>query len=286
MIKINNSILEDTHFPDGSLLIKYYTDEKHIKITWFYENEEELIRIYHINHHLRNLEVEYIELYIPYLPNARQDRVKSKEDVFTLKYFAQLINSLKLDKIKVLDVHSYVSEALVDRIEVLSPYAYIDKSIASIVKEQHISTDDLILYYPDEGAMKRYSGMLTLPYVFGIKKRDFATGMIQGLDIAGDKSLIKEKSILIIDDICSKGGTFLHSSRKLRDLGADSIYLYVSHCEHTILDGELIKTDLIKKIFTTDSIFRKDKILSGLDTGQINVREYIEKIEVMSCEEN
>lgn len=61
--------------------------------------------------------------------------------------------------------------------------------------------------------------------------------------------------MLIIDDICSKGGTFYHSAKKLKELGANKIYLYVSHCENTIYAGELLKDNgLIEKIFTTDSI--------------------------------
>ena len=286
MIKINDTVLEDAHFPDGSLLIRYYTEDKHIKITWLYENEEELIRIIYINHHLRNLEVEYIELYMPYLPNARQDRVKHRDEVFTLKYFAKLINSLGFDKVIALDVHSAVGEALIDKLTVLSPYEYIEKSISKIVKEQDISIENLLLYYPDEGAMKRYSGLISLPYIFGIKNRDFVSGNIQGLDIAGDISLIQERHILMIDDICSKGATFLYSAKKLKELAADKIYLYVSHCEDSISDGELIRSALLEGIFTTNSIFGKDKILSRLDVGREDVKEYIEKIEVMDCAKN
>ena len=61
----------------------------------------------------------------------------------------------------------------------------------------------------------------------------------------------------IIDDICSRGGTFYHSAKKLKEHGANDIYLYVSHCENTILEGDLLKGDLIKRVYTTDSIFIK-----------------------------
>ena len=66
----------------------------------------------------------------------------------------------------------------------------------------------------------------------------------------------KEKfNALIIDDICSYGGTFYYSAKKLKELGADKIYLYVTHCENNILNGELLKDNLIEKVFTTESIF-------------------------------
>ena len=113
------------------------------------------------------------------------------------------------------------------------------------------------MFYPDEGAGKRYSGMIPLPYAFGIKKRDWATGQIQGLDVAGDVDNISGKNILIVDDICSRGGTFYHSAKKLKELGAKNIYLYISHCENSIFDGEVLTSGLITKVFTTDSILTR-----------------------------
>ena len=68
---------------------------------------------------------------------------------------------------------------------------------------------------------------------------------------------IKGKNILIVDDICSRGGTFYHSAKKLKELGANKIYLYISHCENTILEGDLLTSGLIEKVFTTNSIFTK-----------------------------
>ena len=121
-----------------------------------------------------------------------------------------------------------------------------------------IGTDNLLMFYPDEGAMKRYSGMVKLPYAFGIKKRDWETGKILGLDVSGNVDDIAGKNILIVDDICSRGGTFYHSAKKLKELGANKIYLYVSHCENTILDGDLLTSDLVEKVYTTDSIFTKE----------------------------
>ena len=114
---------------------------------------------------------------------------------------------------------------------------------------------NLLLFYPDEGAMKRYSGEMGMPFVFGVMKRNWETGTIEGLDLMGSVEDIKGKNILIIDDICSKGGTFYHSAKRLKEASAANIYLYVTHCESTIYEGELLKEDsLIKHIFTTNSL--------------------------------
>ena len=103
--------------------------------------------------------------------------------------------------------------------------------------------------------MKRYSGMTDMRYVFGLKRRDWETGKIEGLDVIGDAEMIVGKTILIVDDICSRGGTFYHSAKKLKELGADKIYLFVTHCENTILTGDLLSSGLVEKVFTTNSIF-------------------------------
>ena len=71
-----------------------------------------------------------------------------------------------------------------------------------------------------------------------------------------DDSTLTKKDYLIMDDICSKGGTFLYAAKALKEYGAADIYLYVTHCEKTILQGEMINSGLIKKIYTTNSIYR------------------------------
>ena len=63
--------------------------------------------------------------------------------------------------------------------------------------------------------------------------------------------------MLIIDDISSRGGTFYHSAKKLKELGADKVFLYVTHCENTILEGEVLTSGLIEKVFTTSSLLTK-----------------------------
>lgn len=253
MITCNGKKIELNHFPDGTLLMKELApDTEKVILTWLFESNEELVGLYFLTKHLQAKGIKDIELELPYIPNARQDRVKAPEDVFTLKYFAEMINSLGYSKVTVLDPHSYVSEALIDNIEIQSPKKYVERVLREISQEK-----DVLLFYPDEGAMKRYSAMFDCPYVFGIKKRDWTTGQIQGLEVSGQTELIKGSTILIVDDICSRGGTFYHSAKALKELGAKQVYVYISHCENTILEGELLQGDLVEKVYTTNSIFTK-----------------------------
>lgn len=269
MIKVNGNPIEIGSFPDGTILMKPDDDGGlGATITWHYENDREFVALIYLTKHLHNLGCHAINLYMPYIPNARQDRVKTSKDIFTLKYFAEVLNSLNFNTVTVLDPHSTVSEALINNISVVSPEPYIVEVIDKLDVKTYDSYNpltfdntpiySLTMFYPDEGAMKRYAGMVNLPYAFGIKKRNWETGQIEGLDVAGAIDQIRGRDILIVDDICSKGGTFYHSAKKLKELGANNIYLYVSHCENTILEGELLKGDLIKKIYTTNSIFTKN----------------------------
>lgn len=255
MIKLNGKEVTLGNFPDGTMLIKQScpADDK-ITVSWFYENDRETVAIMYLANHIKAHGCNNIHLYMPYIPNARQDRVKTDEDVFTLKYFAGFINSLGFKSVTVLDPHSGVSEALIDNIIIENPQKLIQNVIAKITETEGETPS---MFYPDEGAGKRYSDMIPLPYAFGIKKRDWKTGTIQGLEVAGDTDNISGKNILIVDDICSKGGTFCFSAKKLKELGAKNIYLHVSHCENSIFDGELLTSGLIKKIYTTNSILTK-----------------------------
>lgn len=253
MIRLNGQELALGSFPDGTLLLKQTPPAGDTaQLDWYFDNDRELVALIYLTKHLQAHGVNDIRLFLPYLPNARQDRVKSEEDVFTLKYFAQLLNDLHFSSVTVLDPHSTVSEALIDRIVVRTPQPMVEQVIDRI---KHSEGQTPYLFYPDEGASKRYSGMIPLPYAFGIKKRDWKTGKIQGLDVSAGCEAAG-KPVLIVDDICARGGTFLFSARKLKELGAKNIYLYISHCEKTILDGELLQSGLLQTIFTTDSICR------------------------------
>lgn len=253
MIKLNGMVVEPSHFPDGTTLMKYFIEpsvrKNGAKIEWFFENNEELVTLIYLTKHLRENGVKDVVLNLPYIPNSRQDRAKNVEDVFTLKYFADIINYLNFNYVQVMDAHSYVSLALIDRVVPCGPDIYIDQAIGDCKPD--------MLFFPDEGSMKRYSSMAQMEYAFGIKKRDWATGQIHGLDIAGCTDKINGSRILIVDDICSRGGTFYHSAKKLKELGAKEIYLYITHCENTILEGELLTSGLIEKVYTTNSIFTK-----------------------------
>jgi ribose-phosphate pyrophosphokinase len=251
MIKVNGEIVKINRFPDNTerLELSKLLIRELIQIDWHYDQGEEM-SLYFITRHIQECKThKKLVLNMPYVPHARMDRVEGHFNVFTLKYFCDFINSLHFDKVIIKDPHSNVVAALLNNVFIPK----LGSTLNAVAKKVFSSRND-ILFFPDEGACKRYAGMVDHPYAFGIKKRDWSTGKIIGLDVHGT---IPEKpfNVLIIDDICSYGGTFLHAARKLKELGADKIYLYVTHCENSILKGELISSGLLENIYTTDSIF-------------------------------
>lgn len=254
MIKVNDTEIKVGHFPDGTQSIEFSDAQPYYstnEVEWFYDSDEEVFTLMCVVDMIRRISKNSrIDLWIPYLPNARMDRIKKPEQNFSLKVFANFINSLNFDCVMTYNVHSNVSEALIDKVINIDPIFDVDAVISDYKPD--------VIYFPDEGACKRYVDLDSvkesgLPVIFGIKKRDFATGKILGLDVISDTDLTGKK-VLIVDDICSAGGTFKFSAMKLKELGASDVALYVSHCEDNIQNGDLLKTDLVSKIYTTDSI--------------------------------
>ena len=250
MIYVNGKEITQDHFSAGELKIKLRPSIRdRVDIAWHYESDAELFTVACIREYYATQECI---LYLPYLPSARMDRVKNPEDVFTLKTFAHLINSLMFDKVVCWDVHSNVSLALIDRIENVNPMVWIDEAIQML----GYSKDSLCLFFPDEGAQKRYGEMFPeYKQAFGIKKRNWETGKIEGFMIVGEEN-IKDHEVLIIDDICSYGNTFVKAAEALHEAGAAGINLYVTHCEDAIAKGNVFTCGLIDHVFTTDSLVR------------------------------
>lgn len=259
MILVNGEQVNFTQFPDGTTSFRFNPLKYDwYDIEWRYDGDHECILLWYLVNHIRSVVAirdDFIQLIMPYIPNARMDRVKKDDEVFTLKWFSEFINALKFDKVVVFDPHSNVSTALINNIMVIEPKEYVESAMA-IVKDE-TKNDSLLMCYPDEGAAKRYSDLMDAEYVFGIKHRNWRSGKIERLELTNPKS-VAGRNVLIVDDICSRGGTFTHMAKALKDAGARSIYLYVSHCENTIFNGSVLTDGVIDKVFTTNSIYRGD----------------------------
>ena len=109
MIKINGFEVEVGHFPDGTQCIKFpyniicnYDEEtdRRVSISWFYDSDKELFTLASaVDYIKRNFDNNpLIDLYLPYVPNARMDRIKNNEENFSLKVMVKQIK--KATKLK------------------------------------------------------------------------------------------------------------------------------------------------------------------------------------------
>lgn len=261
MIKINDIEIKIERFPDGTQRLLNMPDigkNHEIVFDWRYESDTEAMSLSFMVSHYRNLDcVGDFILFMPYLPNARMDRTHRDTELFTLKWFCEFINGLKFNKVYILDPHSNVSPALLNHVKII----HATKCVHDVMKM--INCNDIILYYPDFGACKKYSELFpNIPYCFGKKIRDWDTGKILGLTIENERNLdLTDKTILMVDDIIAYGGSMYYSAKELKKLGAGKIYAYASHTENSILDenyGTLRKAledGTVEQLFTTNSLF-------------------------------
>ena len=279
MIKVNDTVIDIQHFSDGSQkLVGIHIPERLkgdkytslFEIVWKYENESELVTLIYIVNYIRDIYVRnnYITLQMLWVPNARMDRVESENDVFTLKYFSQIINSLKFNKVIVLDPHSRVTNALIDRVKVVPAEHFIQKAINEITTKYTFEKDfnDYLVCFPDNGAFERYASLKCFDgftKIFGKKHRDWETGKIVKLDLNVDEDVVRGKNVFIVDDMISSGETLYQFIQKLKSYGALQVYIYCSHLENRIMTEpennlrQLLDDGGIRCIFTTDSLFNQ-----------------------------
>lgn len=274
MIKLNGVEITFEKYPNEEMRV----DGKQIyesiinginKISFKYENDSDLIKLIFVKNCLEEYR-QSASLLIYYMPYSRMDRIENKS-VFTLKYVCKLINSLNFFSITVVEPHSDVTPALLDICTTFYPTLCL---LEEVITDINFNNNKDYIFFPDAGAAKRYSKQAGGRQLIGYKNRDFDTGEINQLEIMGN---IQGKSfkVIIVDDLCSYGGTFLRSAKKLKELGAEEIYLLVAHCEVSIFKGELFNSGLITKVFTTNSI------IDNFTVGE----QYRDKIKIYDVEE-
>lgn len=245
MILIDGDQINIIKFPNGESKIDIPKIRPRMNIVFKWESDNDLIDLMMIKKYIDDHNGT-ANLTILYMPYSRMDR-RIGNSVFTLKYVADFINSLYFDSVTIYDPHSDVTPAIINKCNI---YTIMPELMNGLINE--IGIPDYI-FYPDAGAQKRFK--MEIPGLVGFKDRDEETGRITKYNVSGD--LTSESSIVIVDDLCCYGGTFDLASQQLKDLGAGDIYLVVAHCEKAILEGNIFKSENIKKVFTTNSIIDK-----------------------------
>ncbi|WP_343584994.1 ribose-phosphate diphosphokinase [Flavobacterium sp.] len=231
--------------------------EPHIKIAPDFDANEKITITHRLNSFndlgllcvtvdaLRRMDVKIIDLFIPYFPAARQDRVMIPGEPLSVKVYADIINAMQLNKVFVFDAHSEVTPALLNNSTVIPNYTFIKEVLNRI-------GENVKLISPDGGALKKIYKVSE--FLGGVevvecsKSRDVKTGKLSGFKVYNDD--LQGMDCLIVDDICDGGGTFVGLAEELKKKNAGKLYLAVSH---GIFNKGFEVLNCFDGIFTTNS---------------------------------
>ncbi len=161
----------------------------------------------------------------PYLAYARQDKVFRPGESTFGDLIIRIIDSMGIDELYVVDVHS--PKILADT---YSKITNIDsmKILADYIKS--LGAKDIVVISPDKGAVERSKAFAqhfgeNVPVDCFEKHRDVKTGDIT---MSGKLSL-KDKDVVVSDDIIATGGTMITAIKLAKESGAKKIYAVATH---------------------------------------------------------
>lgn len=203
-------------------------------------------------------------IFLPYLPAARADRGAP----LGAAIYSHLINAAALDHVITIDPHSPVAPGLYRGLKTFPVERIIRKEVQD---PTHDRGPDIYtgVIAPDKGAEKR---ALAAAHAIGVplyragKSRDEASGKLSGFHMIDE--LPRDGKLLIVDDICDGGGTFLGLA-EATGLNKDRLDLWVTHGIFSKGLGELRQHFGV--IHTTDSFYGLENDYGIYQTGTFTV---------------
>ena len=209
------------------------------------------------NHHLmellimidaaRRASANRITAVIPFYGYARQDRKDQPRVPITAKLVANLLVAAGASRVLTMDLHSQQIQGFFD-----IPVDHLYASPVFFNYFNKLNKENLVVCSPDVGGMKMAAAYAdTIGAALGLvaKKRTSAT-TVEAISVVGD---VKDKDILLVDDITETAGTLTAAAKILREHGARSIRAAVSHCILNDVAVERLKSGLIDELITTNS---------------------------------
>ena len=208
---------------------------------------------------------ERITAVIPYYCYARQDWKDRPRVPISARLVADLLESAGATRILTMDLHSPQIQGFfsvpVDNLRaapVLANYL------------QNLELEDLTVVSPDAGGVgrarvfaKRMSAELAI-----IDKRRPAPNVAKVLHVIGD---VKDRDVVILDDMVDTGGTLVQSVEALKREGARKVF---AACSHAVLSGqavERIENSELENLIMTNTIPLKDSARSSQKFATLSV---------------
>ena len=251
-------------FPGGEIGVKFdqepirpFGNKHELTIVLRAKDASDLIELAMVKDAIqRQFHPTIVNLILPYIPYARQDRVCDAGESFSLKVFAGYLNYLNFNKVTVYDPHSDVAPALIDRVEVITQTRTIE-NFSVLWSKLRFADEKPLIVSPDSGANKKVTKTAVAAchanFIQCDKVRELSTGKIIKTVVHAEKEQLLGREVIILDDICDAGATFIELAKVLKEKGAASVGLYVTHgifsrgLDHLFNNG-------IDQVFTTNSL--------------------------------
>ena len=222
-----------------------------------------------------------IVVVMPYYGYARQDRKDKPRVAIGSKLIANLLVAAGADRIITMDLHAPQIQGYFD-----IPVDHLDSSAIFIPYIEKLKLQNLTFAAPDVGSTNRVreiASYFSSEMVICDKHRKRANE-IASMVVIGD---VKDKDIILIDDICDTGGTLAKAANLLKDKGAKSVRAL---CTHPVLSGkayENIENSVLEELVVCDTIPLKQesskiKVLSVSDLFAIAIRNAYENRSITS----
>lgn len=199
-----------------------------------------------------------ISAIIPYFGYSRQDRKEMPRVPISSSLIANMFKSAGASQILTIDLHSQQQQGFVN---IPWDNLFGSYAILPMIKKQNIK--NLVVASPDKGGMVQATGYARLlgaeDVALVYKVRDVAVN--DKSETSAMIGNVKDKNVLLVDDVISTGGTIVNAAIFLKEQGARSVRLAIVHGVFAGDAANKIKHPSIDEIYITDTVQQRDEIL-------------------------
>ena len=247
-------------FPDGELIVKLDEDVRGrdcfvVQSTCQPVNENLMELLIWIDC-LKRASAARITAVMPYFGYARQDRKSEGRTPITAKLVANLITAAGADRVIAMDQHAAQVQGFFD---IPMDHLLASRVFSDYFRAEAPKMGKIAIVSPDPGNLKAasyYAEDLNADLAFIDKRRQSATSVAMA-NIVGE---IEGKTILMIDDMITTGGTIAEASKILKEHGAGKIYVSASHGVFAGQAIERLANAPIERIIITDTIPASERL--------------------------
>ncbi len=230
-----------------------------------------------------------ITVIMPMLYEGRQHKRSSRESLDCAVMLQELCLDMGVDNIITFDAHdARVQNAIpLNGFENVSPAYQMIKALVNNVDNLKLDKEHTMIISPDEGGMSRcmlYSNYLGLDLGMFYKRRDYSR-IVDGRNPIIEHSFlgsnVEGKDVMIIDDMISSGESMLDVSKKLKDLGANRVFIFSAFgLFNNGLDSfdKAFREGMFDKVFTTNLIYRMPELKKREWYCEVELAKYLSYI--------